>query len=239
MEWPSQLASGKFLRRYKRFFADIETSAGPLTVHVPNTGSLKSCLFEGSECVYLPSTDPNRKLKGTLMFVKTPTSWVGVNTALPNQLVHDLWSQKILPTRGRYQFAKREVKISKETRFDMAMAATEQDFLNQTGVHYIEVKNVTLAEDGRALFPDAVTTRGQKHLRELMRLREQGAITEIVFVIQREDCEVFSTADHIDPEYGKLLREAIKKGVRVNAFSCKISPMNGIDIVARPVELAL
>lgn len=239
MEWKNQLTAARFVRRYKRFFADIETAGGPLTVHVPNTGSLKTCLFEHSDCVYLPSDNPARKLKGTLMFLKTPTSWVGVNTAIPNQLVHELWASRTFAPWTAYGSTKPEVKISKDSRIDLVLAPSEAELAHPQKCHFIEVKNVTLAENGRALFPDAVTTRGQKHLRELMRLKDEGATSEITFVIQRTDCRSFAPAEAIDPEYARLLREANKKGVRVNAFVCEISPLEGIRLSPNPLPIEL
>jgi sugar fermentation stimulation protein A len=104
--------------------------------------------------------------------------------------------------------------------------------------HYIEVKNVTLGRNGEAQFPDAVTERGQKHLKELMSLMKKGHSAELVFVIQREDCKAFSPADDIDPEYGKLLRQAIKQGVRVTALTTKLSPL-GIRLTGEVLQVRI
>jgi sugar fermentation stimulation protein A len=131
----------------------------------------------------------------------------------------------------QFGWAQREYKLSKETRLDLALGASSSP------EHFVEVKNVTLAEGDLALFPDAETTRGQKHLRELIALKGAGHGAEIVFVIQRQDCKRFAPADAIDPEYGRLLREARTAGVIVRAFACEIEPEKGVHL-GQEVELA-
>jgi sugar fermentation stimulation protein A len=239
MIFQTPLLTGEFLKRYKRFFADVRIGDDVLTVHVPNTGSLKSCLYEGSRCAYSPSNDPNRKLRGTLQFLKTPTSWVGVNTALPPVLLLEAWEKKLIPHLNQYGFAKKEIKTSVETRLDLVFAPVESQILDKGKLHFVEMKNVTLAEGPTAMFPDAVTARGQKHLRELVRLKKKGFGAELVFVVQREDCSQLAPADGIDPEYGKLLRLAIDSGVQVNTYSCKIDPVRGLELNPKPLELKL
>lgn len=204
------LQEGVFLKRYKRFFADIDWQGATIVAHVANTGSMRGCNEPGSACLFSVSDDPNRKLKYTLEFIRAPGgAWVGVNTSVPNKIVREALEAKLLPHWAPATFIKPEFKISAETRFDFA--------LDMPGgkKHFIEVKNVSLAENGRARFPDAVTERGQKHLRELIALRGQGHDTELVFTVQRDDAETFGPADDIDPEYGRLFREAMKAGVRM------------------------
>lgn len=237
MIFQTQLQTGKFLKRYKRFFADVEIGGSVLTVHVPNTGSLKGCLFEGSDCSYSPSTDPKRKLKGTLQFLKTPTTWVGVNTALPPVLLLEAWEKRSIPHLQKYSFAKKEIKISPETRFDLVFAPGEENLKEKSQLHFVEMKNVTMAEGETALFPDAVTTRGQKHLRELMKLKQKGFGAELVFVVQREDCRSFAPAETIDPTYAKLLRETIDAGVMVHVYACRIDPVRGLELIPTPLEI--
>lgn len=229
MKFTHKLQEGIFLKRYKRFFADIEFKGQQITAHVPNTGSLKSVNNPGQPCLFSESDNPERKLKFTLEMIKSPNgSWVGVNTATPNAVVKETLQQVV----GRHKevvgpFAywasfdevKPEYKISAETRLDFALKKSGSDKF-----HFIEVKNVTLAEGITAKFPDAVTERGQKHLRELMALTEQGHSAEIIFTIQRHDCGVFSPADDIDPEYGRLLREAQQKGVRISPLVVDLTP---------------
>lgn len=208
-----------FLRRYKRFFADIQLQGETVVAHVPNTGSLKGCLEEGCSALVSRSENPNRKLAYTLEFLKPKgCSWVGVNTGRANDLVWEVWLSKACSDWSHYSSAQREFKINAETRLDLKL-------FNENGEScFIEVKSVTMKHEHRALFPDAVTTRGQKHLRELMKLRESGHACELVFVVQREDASSFSPADEIDPEYGRLLREAVQAGVVVRAWPCSIQP---------------
>lgn len=229
-----KLTEGLFLKRYKRFFADIQVGDEVVTAHVPNTGSLLGCLKENSPCLFSTSDDPKRKLKYTLQMIKTPDSWVGVNTGISNRLVWEAWEEGRIPSWQEYDSAQREVKLHDKTRIDMVLwksldgtakdkKISSKNFTDHS-FHFVEIKNVTLGRNGVAQFPDAVTTRGQKHLQELMDLIDQGHTSELVFTIQREDCHSFSPADSIDPEYGRLLREAIKKGVKVSAYTCLLAP---------------
>lgn len=239
MQFSAPVRTGKFRKRYKRFFADITLDSGEeLVAHVPNTGSLKGCLFENAPCVVTESNNPARKLKATLHFLKTPTSWVGVDTGLPNQLAYEAWAAKSISDWVHLEAAQREYKISKETRLDMVLAPSQQDLEAKQNLHFIEIKSVTLAQGDTAYFPDAVTTRGQKHLKELLALKQKGFATEILFVVQRQDCQFFSPADEIDPEYGRLLRQVHDSGVRVRALGCDIDPLKGISLVtAEQLEL--
>lgn len=237
MQFSERLREGKFLKRYKRFFADVQIDGKTVVAHVPNTGSLKTCLFEDAPCIVTETDNPQRKLKATLHFIQTPTSWVGVNTSLPNFLVYEAWQTKLIPEWRKFQAAQREYKISKESRLDMVLAPDDEHLRDKKKLHYIEVKNVTYALDGTAYFPDAVSTRGQKHLQELMRLKKEGSGAEIVFVIQRHDCKSFAPADDIDPEYGKLLRQARKEGVTIRALACKIDPAIGVNLDPKGLEL--
>lgn len=234
MKYNRHLDEGVFLKRYKRFFADIEWKGETLTAHVPNTGSMKSVNNPGAQCLFSHSDNPERKLKQTLEMIKAPTgAWVGVNTATPNTVVRETLLEIVgkgsgkLPTNwqhwGEFDEVKPEFKISAETRLDFALSKKNSD-----KKHFIEVKNVTLAEGPRAMFPDAETTRGQKHLQELMDLMAQGHTAEILFTIQRNDCTEFSPADEIDPEYGKLLREAAKKGLKISPFIVDLSPVEAV-----------
>lgn len=235
MKFSAPVREARFLKRYKRFFADVDLDGEVMVAHVPNTGSLKTCLFEDAPCIVTESTNPARKLKATLHFVKAPTSWVGVDTSLPNLIAYEAWEEK--RQWPQFKAAKREYKISKETRLDFVLAKDEQQLADKQNLHHVEIKNVTLADGQTALFPDGVTTRGQKHLRELMELVKQGHTAEILFVVQRQDCTHFSPADEIDPEYGKLLRQAHAEGVVVRALVCEIEPLTGVTLGT--TELAL
>jgi sugar fermentation stimulation protein A len=219
VKFSAPLLQGEFLKRYKRFFADVKINGEIVVAHVPNTGSLKSVNHPGQPCLVSPSDNPERKLKFTLEMIQAPNgAWVGVNTATPNKIIKEAAEQKLFAHWQRFSRVQSEVKISAETRLDL-MLFNE----GEKSKHYIEIKNTTLMENGAAQFPDSVTERGQKHLRELMKLKEQGHSVEIVFTVQRGDAEVFAPADDIDPEYGKLLREAHGKGVIVTPVVVELS----------------
>ncbi|MFP5519956.1 MAG: DNA/RNA nuclease SfsA, partial [Bdellovibrionia bacterium] len=166
MEFSRPLGEGIFVKRYKRFFTDIESQGEVLVAHTANTGSLKGVAIGGQPCRYSHSDNPERKLKYTLEMIQAPTgAWVGVNTATPNTIVKEALEGAVAGEgfafwQG-YDGVKPEIKISAETRFDFGLLKAGKP------QKYIEVKNVTLAENGLALFPDSVTERGQKHLREL------------------------------------------------------------------------
>lgn len=224
MKFTKPLKKGLFLKRYKRFFADIETNEGLVVAHVANTGSLKSVLSSGAECLLSESDNPERKLKFSLQALSDGQGgWVGVNTSIPNQLAQEAFAQKLVKHWLEFDEIKPEFKISAETRLDLRLRNSKTDQL-----HFVEIKNVTMKEGDCAQFPDAVTERGQKHLRELIALTKQGHSTEILFVIQRTDCAKFSAASQIDPEYARLLAEACKEGVRVTAVTAVVNE-NGVE----------
>jgi sugar fermentation stimulation protein A len=224
MKFTKPLKKGLFLKRYKRFFADIETQEGVVVAHVANTGSLKSVLLTGAECLLSESDNPERKLKFSLEALSDGQGgWVGVNTSLPNQLGQEAFDQKRVAHWQSYDEIKPEFKINAETRLDLRLRNSKTDQL-----HFVEIKNVTMKEGDCALFPDAVTERGQKHLRELTQLTKQGYSTEILFIIQRTDCKKFAAAKDIDPEYARLLEEACSAGVRVTAVTAVVTE-NGVE----------
>ena len=229
MKFEDPINDGLFLKRYKRFFADIQQGSEVLTAHVPNTGSMKGLLESHVPCRYTTNDDPKRKLKYTLQMLKTKNSWVGVNTHLSNQLVWEAWAEKRIPHWQAFTHAQKEVKLHAKTRIDMVLwnslespdvpeKITTEDF-SSGKFHFVEIKNVTLAKGSQAQFPDAVTTRGQKHLEELMAVIEQGHTAEIVFTVQRTDCTSFSPADDIDPRYGELLRQGRDSGLLISAYA--------------------
>jgi sugar fermentation stimulation protein A len=226
MKFKTAPRQGIFLKRYKRFFADIQLGDQVVVAHVPNTGSLKSAAEPGAACLVTESDNPERKLKFTLEAIQNSSgAWVGVNTSWPNYLAKEAFESRIFSHWHEFDLLKAEVKLSAETRIDLVLSSSKS-----SRKHFIEVKNVTMAsgslkeKKGTAHFPDAVTERGQKHLRELMKLVAEGHTAEIFFAVQRDDCEHFSSADEIDPEYGRLLREAIRAGVRATAAHVRITP---------------
>ena len=231
MKFENPLIEGVFLKRYKRFFADIRLDKETVVAHVPNTGSMKGCSEPESASLMSPATNPERKLRYTLEMIRTPKSWVGVNTSNPPVLVRELFASRTVPHWKDFDGFQAEVKINAQTRLDGALwkSSEQKNIKNgkltklEAPLHFFEIKNVSLAENGVAMFPDAVTERGQKHLQEMMDLMEQGFTCEMIYVIQREDCTAFAPADHIDPEYGRILREAVKRGLKVSALPCRLS----------------
>lgn len=218
MIFKKSLLQATMIKRYKRFFADVRLNGQIVTAHCPNTGSLKSCWQEGLAAYVSESDNPERKLKYTLEITESPTgALVGVNTSWPNKLVKLAFEEKQIKDWLSFVDFKSEVKISAETRLDAVLT-------NKNGKQrFIEIKNVTLVHDRVAQFPDAETTRGQKHLRELMALRKQGHQAEIVFAVQRNDFDRFEAAKAIDPEYAKLLEQARLEGVIVRVLKFNVS----------------
>jgi len=212
LNWPI-LARGNLIRRYKRFLADVRLDNGNMvTAHCPNTGSMTGCSAAG-QAVYLSAHDnPKRKLKYTWELIEMPTSLVGVNTLVPNRLVCQAAQAGLIPELAGYETVEREVKIGHNSRIDLRLSRAPGDFC------YVEIKNCTLVEDGVAMFPDAVTTRGLKHLNELENLAQSGSRCVMFYFIQRMDARLFQPADEIDHAYGKGLRRAIRGGVEVLAY---------------------
>ncbi len=214
--------AGVFLRRYRRFFADVRCADGrELTVHCANTGSMLNCQVPGSPCWFSRSDDPKRKLPGTLELVTTGDGRrAGVNTGRANVLVAEaLADHRIAALRG-YEKVRREVRYGVEnSRIDFLLQSQDRPPC------YLEVKSVTLSlGDGVAAFPDAVTQRGIKHLRELEAVAAQGARAVLLFCVQLTDVRTLVPADHLDPHYGEALRRACAQGLEVAAWACRVSP---------------
>jgi sugar fermentation stimulation protein A len=218
------LYSGILIKRYKRFFADIELSTGELiTAHCPNTGPMTGVSTVGSSVQVSLSNNPNRKLAYTLELIQVqdnePT-WVGVNTALPNRIVKLALESHLFPELNDYTQVKGEVVYGqdKKSRVDFYLTGNSQ----QRPI-YLEVKNTTWAQGRLALFPDTETTRGQKHLRELTALLPENRAVMLYF-INRGDCPEFAPGDSTDPVYGQLLRQAISLGLEVLPCRFDVSP---------------
>lgn len=218
MRFKSRLIRGTLVQRYKRFLADIRLDNGELvTAHCTNTGSMMGCKEPGSAVYISRSDNLNRKLAYTWEMIEIAGAWVGINTMQPNKLVPEAVEAGVIAELSGYATIRREVKVSAHTRLDLCLEG-------ESGNCFVEVKNVTLAVDGTAAFPDSVSERGTKHLKELMRLKRQGHRAAVVFVIQRGDCETFRPADEIDSEYGKWLRRAVKAGVEALPYIAKVTP---------------
>ncbi|MFO7749922.1 MAG: DNA/RNA nuclease SfsA [Desulfobacteraceae bacterium] len=204
------LLKGTLIKRYKRFLADVELETGKaVTAHCPNSGSMMGCAAPGSPVWISTSSNPKRKLKYTWELVQVPGTLIGINTQVPNKLVKQAIENGLIEELAGYDRVRAEVKVSDHTRLDLLLERESGEKC------YVEVKNCTLVQEGVAMFPDAVTTRGQKHLDELERLVSQGHRAVIFYLIQRMDAVVFQPAVMIDPVYGEKLEKAAKNGVEV------------------------
>jgi sugar fermentation stimulation protein A len=221
--WPP-LTQGVLLKRYKRFLVDVRLRNGHIiTAHCPNTGSMKTCSEPGRPVYLSLHKNPNRKYKHTWEIIDMPTSLVGVNTMVPNKLVKEAVTRGKIKGLEEYGRVRSEVPVNRHSRLDLLL---EKDNGERC---YIEIKNTTLVQEGAAYFPDAVTTRGRKHLEELARLVNKGHRAIILFLIQRTDAVSFSPADHLDPDYGRTLRKVAKEGVEI--LPCDVSlDLDRIDL---------
>ena len=217
MNFENKLIPGLFIKRYKRFFVDVKINNKIITAHCPNTGSMYGLLKKGNKVWISKSNNPNRKLKYTLEIIEDNKSKVGVNTLFTNKIVlHALQNNLIKEFKGVSEI-KPETKFGKNTRFDFLIT----DKKNKS---FIEVKNVTLSrKKSLAEFPDAVTTRGLKHINELENAGKKNYKIFIIFLIQRDDCEIFTIAKDIDPVYAKALKLAVKNKLNILCYDCKFS----------------
>lgn len=234
MRWSSPLQPASLIKRYKRFMADVVpelvpeqlsgavSESGQITLHCPNTGSMKNCMGEGWRVWYSDSGNPKRKYPCTWELSETPEGdLICVNTAQANRIVKEALEQKIVTELAAYDSVKAEVKYGAEnSRIDFLLT---QDGLPDC---YVEVKSATLLDEsfgkGWGFFPDAVTARGQKHLRELQQMVAEGHRAVLLFCVNHTGIEQVSVADHIDAAYGEVLREALASGVEVLAYKADI-----------------
>jgi sugar fermentation stimulation protein A len=230
MHFEKALTHGFLVKRYMRFLADVKLDSSEIvTAHCTNSGTMKSCLETGAEVYLSPVDDPNRKTKFTWEMIKINGEWVGINTSNPNKLAFEAVKAGQIEKLKGYTEVQAEVKFD-DSRFDL-MAKNSKETC------FIEVKNVTLKEGKYALFPDAVTSRGKKHLETLVKVKEQGMRAVMLYVIQRTDVEIFSTAKHIDPEYAKALKIAFAKGVEILPMQARVTPTKIEFIKELPFEL--
>lgn len=217
MKFSGTLIKGRLIRRYKRFLADIELENGEIVVaHCTNSGSMKSCLENGANVYLSPVDDPKRKTKFTWEMIMINNDWVGINTGWPNLLAFDAIKNHEIERLTGYTDVRREVKYD-DSRFDVYCE-------NENEKCFVEVKNVSLKNGDYALFPDSVTTRGQKHLKTLMKVKQEGYRAVMLYIIQRSDVHIFAPAKSIDPDYAALLKEAFNNGVEVIAIQAKVTP---------------
>lgn len=218
MQFDPPLQPATLVKRYKRFLADVITEQGnETTVHCPNSGSMRGCSTPGSKVMISTSPNLKRKYPQSLEMIQEGKTWIGVNTMLTNSIVAEAIQEGRIKELTNIDSLTREVKTSKASRLDILLERGDEKI-------YVEIKNCSLAEDGWAMFPDAVTSRGTKHLNELATLVEQGHQGVIFFCIQRTDCERFKPATHIDPLYAQTLTEVSQKGVQILAYQATVSP---------------
>ena len=217
MNFKSKLISGEFIKRYKRFFVDVKIDKNIVTAHCPNTGSMMGLLNKGNRVWLSKSDDKKRKLKYTLEIIEDKSKKIGINTHSTNKIILDALNNRLIKDFKNLDSLQQEVKFGENTRFDFLVSINKKKL-------FIEVKNVTLSRNaGLAEFPDAVTSRGLKHIKELLNAKKKGYEIYLLFVIQRDDCEKFQIAKDIDPKYYELLVKAVKKKLHLLCYDCKFS----------------
>ena len=215
MNFENPLISGLFIKRYKRFFADIKVKNKIITAHCPNPGSMMGLLYKNNKVWITEAINKKRKLKYTLQIIEENGSKVGVNTHLANKIVNEALQKNIIKGFSKKVKIKSEQVFGKNTRFDFFLE-------DKNSKSFLEVKNVTLKRKSKiAEFPDSVTSRGTKHLNELINAQKKGFNVYLLFVIQRNDCIKLEIAKDIDPEYSKTLIKAVKNNVKILCYDCK------------------
>ena len=217
MEFTKSLLKGKLIKRYKRFFVDVNLNKQIVTAHCPNTGSMKGLLKEGNDVYLLKHDDPKRKLRYGLEIIKVEKNLVGINTHMANKIVNHGLYNNLIKELNNCKRIKSEVFFNKETRFDFLVERNQRK-------NFVEVKNVTLFRDKKtAEFPDAVTSRGSKHLITLIDAIKKGYKSYLIFLVQIQNMEYFKIAQDIDTEYYENYLIAKKAGVNFLAYRCNIS----------------
>lgn len=231
MVFKDKLTAATLVKRYKRFLADVVLEDGStMTVYCPNTGSMKSCSAPGSRVCVSRSDNQERKYPYTLEMIRAGNTWIGVNTGLTNLIVAEAIERGEIPEFSRIDSLQREVTVVKGTRLDLLLKQGSTKI-------YIEIKNCSLVEGGVAMFPDAVTKRGTKHLEELAECVKKGDRGVIFYLVQRTDCDLFKPAAHIDSLYAETLKKVHLQGVEILVYQAEISP-EAIHIVRKlPISL--
>ena len=216
MKFTKALIKGKFVKRYKRFFADVKVNKSIITAHCPNTGSMMGLLNENNDAWVSKNDDPKRKLKFTLEILKSKNNLIGINTHLANKLVLEGLKNNSFLEFKNLENIQTEIFYNKETRFDFLVSKKNKK-------SFIEVKNVTLIRDNKnSEFPDAITTRGSKHIKTLIEASKKGYQCYVLFLVQISNCKYFKIAKDIDKEYYENYKYAKKVGVNFIAYNCKI-----------------
>ena len=217
MKFKERLLQGTLIKRYKRFFVDINYKNDVITAHCPNTGSMMGLLDKSNRVWFSKSDNPKRKLKYTLQIVENNKKKIGINTLLTNKIVHEGLGLKKITTLNKFTEIRNEVKFSENTRFDFLLS-------NKKTKCFLEVKNVTLLrKNSVAEFPDSITSRGTKHLNELIKAKKKGYKAYILYLIQIEGCNTFKIAKDIDQQYKIAFDKALKNGVKILCYDCKLN----------------
>ena len=223
MIFKNKLISGVLIKRYKRFFVDIKLKDKIITAHCPNPGSMLKLLNKGNPVWITKSNNSERKLKYTLQIIQVNEKKFCINTHITNKIIYEALNKRLVKKLSMYNFIKPEQKFGSNTRFDFFLS-------NSNKKAFLEVKSVSLIRSkNHAEFPDAVTSRGKKHLESLILANKEGYETYLMFLIQIENCKSFGIASDIDPEYFKVLQNALKKNVKILCYDCKFSN-KGIEI---------
>ncbi|ADH87019.1 DNA/RNA nuclease SfsA [Desulfurivibrio alkaliphilus] len=241
MRFAQQLIAGRLVRHYKRFLAEVELAEGEIiTVHCPNSGSMLGCREPGSPVLLSVAANPKRKYPHTWELVQSDGYWVGINTARTNALVREALEKGVIAELQPIEEIRAEVKVSARSRLDFCLthpalaASAGQREKRHT---YLEVKNCTLVEQGRAMFPDAVTSRGTRHLEELLRLCREGHAAAVLFCVQHGGAQFFTPAAHIDPAYAETLARVAAGGVEILAYRATPTPAGITLDTPLPVHL--
>ncbi len=217
MKFSGPLTKGRLIKRYKRFLADVQLEDGSIVVaHCANSGSMLGCADAGSTVYLSPNQNPKAKLDWRWEMIDIKGSLVGINTSRPNRLVEAAIEDGTIVELQGYAAMRREVKYGQNSRIDILLV--------DPGLCYVEIKSVTLKIGDEAQFPDSVTTRGAKHLRELTQMVADGHRSVMVYLVQRDDCSHFRPASDIDPTYASELKAAQKAGVEVLCYQCSLTP---------------
>lgn len=232
MRFSPSLLSGRLIKRYKRFLADIALDSGEvITAHCANPGALLGGTIPGLRVWVSHNPSPSRKLSYSWQIVEMDNTLVGVNTSLPNGIAEEAIRAGQIAELTGYESLKREVKYGQNSRIDLLLTSSNKPPC------YVEVKNVHLKRGAGAEFPDSVTTRGTKHLRELETIASQGARAVMLYIIQRNDCRHFTFAADLDPVYAATAAHALSHGVEAFAYLCAVTP-EGINL-AKPITVIL
>jgi len=217
MKFKETLLQGTLIKRYKRFFVDIKYKGNVVVAHCPNTGSMLGLLEKGYKVWFSKSNNPKRKLKYTLEIIEVNNKKIGINTLLSNKIVLEAIQNKKINQFLKYNTIKAEAKFSDNTRFDFLLN-------NSMEKCFVEVKNVTLFREKKtAEFPDSITSRGKKHLLELINAKKKGYQTYIFFLIQKQGCDSFKIAKDIDKDYEIAFKKAKKNGIKILCYDCKVN----------------